>query len=132
MDNRLYFTLGDIAACMVTGAVVASLIGLIVSPAWNMFVAMFVSMALGMVFGLPLSLPFSYFFGAIEIMVPTMMTGMFSGMVVGMSAAMGPVSFSATSMIGAVVGLVTINGVWLATQKLRGPQRLPDAGQPNE
>ena len=87
---------------------------------------------IGAVFGLPLSLPFSYFFGAIEIMVPTMMTGMFSGMVVGMSAAMGPVSFSATFMIGAVVGLVTINGIWLANQKLRGPQRLPDAGQPNE
>ena len=122
MDNRLYFSLGDLAANVVTGAVVACLIALLVGPGWNMLVAMLVAMALGMALGLPLSIPFGYLFGAMEIMLPIMLTGMLSGMVVGMWAAMEEVGLLSAAMGGAFIGLITINAVWLVNQRLRGPQ----------
>lgn len=122
MDTRIYFTLGDLAANITTGVIVALFICLIVGPAWNMMIAMFIAMALGMALALPVSIPFLYFFGAMEVMVPSMLTGMVSGMVVGMWGAMEEVSYASAAVAGGVSGLLTINGVWLANQQLRGLQ----------
>ena len=122
MDSRIYFTLGDLAANITTGIVVALAICLMVGPSWNMLIAMFIAMALGMALALPVSIPFLYFFGAMEVMVPTMLTGMVSGMVVGMWGAMEAITYSRAAIAGAVSGLVTINGVWLANLQLSGPR----------
>ena len=122
MDSRLYFSLGDILANVFAGAVIAFLMALLIGPSWNMLIAMFVAMALGMVLSLPLTIPFGYFFGAMEVMVPIMLTGMLSGMFVGMWAAMAAVELLSAAIAGGVIGLATINAVWLLNQRLRGPQ----------
>ena len=127
MDSRLYFTLGDVLANVVIGAIVALPVCLLVDPGWNMFIAMLVTMAVGMIVAFLLSIPFSYFFGAMEVMVPTMLTGMVSGMVVGMWGAMEPLGYATAAAAGGVAGLVSINAVWLANQQLRGPQSMANA-----
>ena len=120
MDKRLYFVLGDLAANVVTGAVVGWLCWLIVDHGWNMWLTMFVMMGFGMLVALIAFFPFSYFFGAMEVMVPTMLTGMVSGMVVSMRAAMHHTDAGTALFLGAVCGLACIVAVWVLNNNVRG------------
>ena len=120
MDHRLYFVLGDLFACLITGGLVGWLCWLIVNPSWNMWIAMFLMMAVCMFASLLIWLPFSVLFGAMEVMIPVMQTGMLSGMVVGMWKAMSILSVAGAAVLGAVIGLLVLILVWIANAALRG------------
>ncbi len=132
MDHRLYFVLGDLVANTLVGALIGSLAALIVGPGWNMNVATLVLMCLGMLIAGFLSLIIGVLFGAMEVMVPVMLTGMVSGMVVGMWAAMTPLSVTTAALIGAVCGLVTIVGVWIVNNAVRGATTFESHGEPHD
>ena len=120
MDHRLYFVLGDLLSNIVTGALIGILAVMLVSPGWNMWLAMLMMMAVGMLLSLFAALAFGIFFGAMEVMVPAMQSGMMSGMVVGMWQAMSPLPVGQGAIIGGIIGLVTLNIIWVANTALRG------------
>jgi hypothetical protein len=132
MDHRLYFVLGDIATNILVGTLIGALAALIVGPGWNMIVAMLVLMFLGMLIAGILSLVIGILFGAMEVMVPVMLTGMVSGMVVGMWAAMAPLSTTSAALIGAVCGFVSIVGVWVVNNTVRGITTFESLGEPHD
>lgn len=132
MDHRLYFVLGDLAANTLVGALIGSLAALFVGPGWNMLVAMIVLMCVGMLIAFILSLLIGVLFGAMEVMVPVMLTGMISGMVVAMWAAMAPLSGTSAALIGAVCGFVTIVGVWIVNNTVRGETTFESLGEAHD
>lgn len=132
MDHRLYFVLGDIAANTLVGALIGGLAVLIVGPGWNMIVAMLVLMLLGMLVAGFLSLIVGVLFGAMEVMVPVMLTGMVSGMVVAMWAAMAPLSGTSAALVGAVCGFVSIVGVWIVNNTVRGVTTFESTGKSHD
>ena len=129
MDNRLYFSVGDIIANMITGFLIAIICWSIVSTDWNMFIAMVLTMVLGMVISLPIALVFVAPYGAMEVMLPVMLTGMVSGMVVGMWESMHALSFMEASLLGLVCGLATIIVIWMINAQLRGKRTIDNSVQ---
>ena len=123
MDHRLYYAVGDFLAALVIGIVAGLAAWLIVSPAWNMWVAMFSMMALGMVIGLVLFFPIAAKLGAMEAMIPAMYSGMWAGMFVGMLGSMMPVGLRHAVEIGAACGVAEIIFIWTANTILRGISR---------
>ena len=128
MDHRLYFVLGDLLANTLVGAIVGWFCWLLVGTGSNMFLTMMLMMAVGMVLALVLWVPFGILFGAMEVMLPLMMTGMVSGMVVGMWIAMSPLGALPAFLIGGVFGFMTITGIWVVNNQLRGVQRFDAQG----
>lgn len=122
MDHRLYFILGDLLVNIVVGAIVAAVSWLLISTAWNMYLAMIIMMLLGMIVGTIASFPFVYLYGAMEVMLPGMSTGMMSGMVTGMWLAMDSLSFPFALVVGGFTGFVTIVAVWILNNQIDGVQ----------
>ena len=123
MDHRLYYVIGDFLASLVTGVIAGLVSWLIVSTAWNMWLAMFAMMIVGMIVGMVLFLPFSIKLGAMEAMVPLMFNGMIAGMAVGMSAAMMPMPWIEAAQVGGVAAIGGLFFVWVANAALRGVTR---------
>ncbi|MFV0278411.1 MAG: hypothetical protein ACK5HY_14680 [Parahaliea sp.] len=125
MDKRLYFVVGDLAANIVTGALVGWLVWLATPHGWNMWLIMAPAMILGMVLATVLAIPLGMLFGAMEVMVPMMLSGMVAGMVLGMHAAMHRSDAAFALATGALCGLASILAVWALNSLLRGPRPLP-------
>ncbi len=92
METRVYFILGDLAACVLAGAAGGWLAHAGVPGDMSSFFAMFIGMFLGMVSGMICGFLLAPFFGAMEVMLPATLAGMIGGMVVAMQNAMGGVS----------------------------------------
>lgn len=121
MERRPYFIFGDVLATLVIGSASGFLAAALIGESWNMILAMVVAMVLGMVLALVVGFAlFFWMFGAMEVMVPTMLTGMLAGMVVGMAAAMTYVSPGAGAWHGALIGVLTLVGVYAANATLSG------------
>ncbi|MFA7603190.1 MAG: hypothetical protein WCY29_09295 [Novosphingobium sp.] len=123
MDQRLPYAVGDFLASLVIGMAAGLVSWLIVSPAWNMWVAMFAMMPLGMVVGLVLYFPVAGRLGAMEAMIPAMYAGMWGGMVVGMMSAMVALPLRHALEMGAACGIGEIVFLWIANGLLRGAGR---------
>ena len=122
LDNRLFCVLGDVAATVLTGAVVGWLSWLIVDTDWNMFIAMLILMPIGMFVALLMWIPASMLLVAMECMIPMMLAGMVSAMFVGMWLAMSPLGAEVAFMLGAVFGLLAMVVVWILNNSARGSQ----------
>ncbi len=120
MDQRLYFVLGDLASNTVVGAVIGWVSWLLTGTGGSMLVAMVIMMIVGMIIAFLLWIPLSMLFGAMEVMLPLMLTGMTSGMVVGMWVTMTPLNALSGFLMGGVCGFITITGIWIINNQLRG------------
>ncbi len=126
MRTKAYFILGDLSANLIVGIITAYICSLLISPAWNHWVAMVVGMGVGMIIaGLLGGLWFFRYFGGMEVMLPTMLTGMMVGMGAAMVAAMG---YSSRHMLllGVVFGLMIWAAVSWLNRRLSGVQPLAE------
>lgn len=120
MERRIYFILGDLAACLTAGALAGWLVHLILPGGWPLIALALAGMIIGMTIGIFTSFLFTPFFGALEIMLPTSIAGGLAGMGVGMAMAMtSPGAFDA-ALIGASMGFLSLAYVYLLQIKLHG------------
>lgn len=112
METRLYFLIGDLLACIVSGAAAAWLVWLAIPAGWAAPVWMPAGMVLGMVIGTPVGVIggvlFTPLFGAMEISMPAGLSGMAAGMLAGMATPMTEISATGAPGIGAAAGLVCL------------------------
>jgi len=113
VERRLYFVVGDLVACVGSGALAGWGGDALVTPSWNPLLAMLAGMTLGML--LTLMVDFACFlplFGSLEVMLPSMLSGMLAGMATGMAVAMGhDLAASRVIATGGTIGA----GVFVAT-----------------
>jgi hypothetical protein len=113
MKQRIYFIVGDLMSCTLTGAAAALVSRLLVSDSWKVVPAMAAGMALGSVTATAAALVFMLFLGDFEIMLQGMFSGMFSGMIIAMLDVMNPVKVLQAAGWGAGIGAVPFAAVYL-------------------
>lgn len=110
MEKRVYFVLGDLMSCVLSGALAGwwamqvSVFGMMGSMAAGMLVGMGAGMLVGMLL--------SPLFGAMEVLVPVMLTGMVSGMIIGMVHPMAPLSPQQAVACGGLGGVLCMAAVY--------------------
>jgi len=119
---RVYFIIGDLLACTLTGAVAAWLAQAVVPADWFMALGMLIGMMLGMLAGVIGGFLFTPLFGAMEVMLPTSLSGMVAGMGAGMAQTMSidGIIWSEALLGGALAGLVCLAYTYLLQAKLHG------------
>jgi hypothetical protein len=119
----LFFTIGEYIAGMITGAVTALAVRMVVSPGMDMVVAMMLGMGLGMVIHIVLGLMASPLVGMFATMMPGSVIGMYGGMLFAMrdSMAAGSATKASAALVGAAFGAVIVAAVQVYDRVLRGP-----------
>jgi hypothetical protein len=119
---RVYFVIGDILACTLTGAAAAWLAHTTVSADWFMAVGILVGMGLGMLAGVIGGLLFTPLFGAMEVMLPASLSSIVAGVGAGMAQTIstGGILLSEALLGGALAGLVCLAYTYLLQAKLHG------------
>lgn len=120
MERRLYFIIGDLVACAVSGAVGGWLAHAAVPGDLSTFFAMFIGMFLGMTAGMLASFLFGPLFGAMEIMLPASLAGMMAGMVVGMGHMFGVTGPDVAAWYGALTGVLCLGFTYFLQARLAG------------
>lgn len=118
----MLFTLGDLFAGMLVGAVTALGVRATVWPGMDMVLAMLVGTAIGMAIHLVLGLILAPLLGMFETMMPASVIGMYGGMFFGTrdSMAAGSRTSRAAAVVGVIFGLVVVLGLKLYDNVLRG------------
>ena len=116
------FTLGDLLAGMLVGALTALGVRAAVWPGMDMVLAMFLGSAIGMAIHFVLGLILAPLLGMFETMIPASVIGMYGGMSFGMrdSMAAGSRTTRAAALVGVVLGLVVVLALKIYDRVLRG------------
>ncbi len=121
---RVYFIIGDLLACTLTGAAAAWLVQAAVPADWFVGIGMLAGMGLGMLVGVIGGFLFTPLFGALEVMLPTSLSAMVAGMGAGMAQTMARsidgISRSEAALGGALAGLARLVFTTLLQVRLRG------------
>lgn len=110
--RRVMFSVGDHVAGAVTGAATAGVVGITVTPAWDMALAMVAGMGIGMAVHVVLMLLCGPVLGMFQVMVPGSLIGMYGGMIFGMRDSMvhgDPHGYGV--LAGAFFGLIVVAAV---------------------
>ncbi|MBL6932217.1 MAG: hypothetical protein ISR45_04655 [Rhodospirillales bacterium] len=126
METRVYFILGDLAACVLAGAAGGWLAHAGVPGDMSSFFAMFIGMFLGMVSGMICGFLLAPFFGAMEVMLPATLAGMIGGMVVAMQNAMAGVSPDDATWMGGAAGVACLAVTYFLQARLHGEVALDE------
>ncbi len=123
---RVYFVIGDLLACTLTGAAAAWLAHAMVSADWFVALGMLAGMALGMLAGVIGGILFTPLFGAMEVMLPASLSAMVAGVGAGMAQTMSidGITSSETLLGGAVAGLVCLAYTYLLQAEMHGEVNL--------
>ena len=120
MTDRLYFLLGDLAACTVIGALAALAAAWLIGPHWPVLIALPVALALGLIVANVAAVPFMRSFGAMEVMVPTMLGGLLAAGSAGLWAAIAPLGSGTAALLGAGAGLAALATSSYADRRVKG------------
>lgn len=106
---RIYFIVGDLAACTVTGAGAALAVQSVIPGDWPVALGMVAGMGLGLLAGVIGALVFTPLFGALEVMLPASLSAMVAGTASGMAQTVargsGGIGWSEAALGGALAGL---------------------------
>jgi hypothetical protein len=118
----MLFTLGDLLAGMLVGALTALGVRAAVWPGMDMVLGMLLGSAIGMAIHFGLGLLLAPLLGMFETMIPASVIGMYGGMFFGMrdSMAAGSRTTREAALVGAVLGLLVVLALKLYDQILRG------------
>ncbi len=126
METRIYFILGDLTACVISGAIGGWLAHAAVPGDLSTFFGMFIGMFLGMIAGMLVGFLLTPLFGAMEIMLPAALAGMVGGMIVGMRSAMAGVSPDNAAFNGALAGCAVLVFTYFLQARLHGEVKLDE------
>lgn len=121
MERRLYFIVGDLLACTLTGAAAGWFAVTVIPADWVMLAGMLAGMVMGMATGLVGGILFSPFFGAMEVMLPASLSGMVAGLAVGMAHTFIGVNAVAALGAGALAGFGCLAFTYFLQARLQGP-----------
>ena len=91
----------------------------LVHPGWDLVLAMLLGSAIGMVAHMLLGFALGALIGMFQVMLAGSLIGMYGGMLFAMRDAMQPASWSQTSVVAIVFGVVVVAGVQLYDRALR-------------
>ena len=120
MAWRIYFTLGDMLACVTVGAASGWLTAIIVPGDWFVLATMAIGMIFGGILGVAGATLFTPFFGSFEVMLPASLSGMAAGMAFGMIVTVAQVGEWEAVWGGGLIGLVCLGLTYLLQYRLRG------------
>ena len=125
---RVYFIMGDLLACILTGAATAWMTQAVIPADWFMVLGMLAGMVLGALAGTIGGFVFAPLFGGMEVMLPVALSAMVAGMGAGMAQTMpgamdrsiDGISWSEGMLGGALAGLACLAFTYLLQARVRG------------
>lgn len=91
----------------------------LVHPGWDLVLAMLLGGAIGMALHMLLGFPLGALIGMFQVMLPGSLIGMYGGMLFAMRDAMQPASWTQTTVVAIVFGVLVVAGVQLYDRALR-------------
>jgi len=91
----------------------------LVHPGWDLVLAMLLGSAIGMALHMLLGFPLGALIGMFQVMLPGSLIGMYGGMLFAMRDAMQPASWTQTTVVAIVFGVLVVAGVQLYDRALR-------------
>lgn len=125
---RVYFIMGDLLACTLTGAAAAWATQAVVPADWFVALGMLAGMVLGTLAGMIGGFVFAPLFGGMEVMLPVSLSSMVAGMGAGMAQTMpgamarniGGIGWPEAVLGGALAGLACLAFTYLLQARVRG------------
>jgi len=112
-------TLCEYGAGALIALATAVVIHALVQPGWDLVLAMLLGGAIGMVVHLLLAFPLGALIGMFQVMLAGSLIGMYGGMLFAMRDAMQPVSWTQTTAVAIVFGVLDVAGVQVYDRVLR-------------
>lgn len=112
-------TVAEYVAGALTAVAVALPIHALVQPGWDLVLAMLLGSAIGMAAHVVLGFLLGALIGMFQVMLTGSLIGMYGGMLFAMRDAMQPVSWTQTTAVAIVFGVLVVAGVQLYDRALR-------------
>ena len=117
MDRLLTFA--EYGAGVLIALATAIPIHALVHPGWDMVLAMLLGSAIGMLVQMLLGFVLGALVGMFQVMLTGSLIGMYGGMLFAMRDAMQPASWTQTTFVAIVFGVLVVAGVQLYDRALR-------------